>query len=624
MIQNKDIINCLPLLASVLGDQYGVEVRIGGNEAKTNGKTIYLPALPVEGGAELLAQARGFLDHEAAHIRHTDFHAIKKANMDAVTFNLFNVIEDWRIEQRLSEIFPGCRQNFQWLIRRLFLEKQDGIDERAGNQIPALSVLSYVLLTVRAWELPELDGQVQNLKQILDDNFPDLRENLDEILARVRNLCPDSQSVIGYAQELAGCIRNWLPPMRQPENHGHELKTNHTREDDKHRFRDRQDSNAEKEASGNSLGDREPESHTPSDKDVSKPDTADTTASNAKGDSASSAKKPKQSLNTGETRQSTQNGGDGACSAPDSGSRPDQEHATGNGLESLFRLGPQDLPLGLGELLGSRLEQQNADCKKAPVTVAVQGDVKVNALSDEDMREAMRTTVALRTRLACLLQTRAQKHCQAARRGKLHPVSLYRLSVGNAKVFTKEAEQNGIDTAIHILLDSSGSMYGEPIRLAGNACYAIAKALENCKGISTGITAFPAYNQEYPGVCPLLEHGSRISSRFRIAASGSTPLAEALWWVMPIMLKRKEARKIIIILTDGRPTNFSGAIDALRQAARLGLELYGIGLVDNSIAALLPDRSRVIDRMDDLAPALFDMLGRCLAGSRENYHASAH
>lgn len=42
MITQKDILNCLPLLASVLGDQYGVQVCIGGSEACTDGKIINL------------------------------------------------------------------------------------------------------------------------------------------------------------------------------------------------------------------------------------------------------------------------------------------------------------------------------------------------------------------------------------------------------------------------------------------------------------------------------------------------------------------------------------------------------------------------------------------------------
>ena len=154
MIRSKDVLNCLPLLASVLGDQYGVQIRIGGNEACTNGKIIYLPALPMNCEPELLAMARGFVDHEAAHIRHTDFPTLKTANLAPVTFNLFNCLEDWRIEKKLSAIFPGCRQNLNWLIRRFFVEEAQ---PRAGGDSPALAVLDYVLLTVRAWDVEEVN-----------------------------------------------------------------------------------------------------------------------------------------------------------------------------------------------------------------------------------------------------------------------------------------------------------------------------------------------------------------------------------------------------------------------------------------------------------------------------------
>lgn len=71
MIQNKDIINCLPLLASVLGDRYGVEVRIGGHDACTNGKVIRIPALPVDCDKTALALAKGYIDHESASVIQT-------------------------------------------------------------------------------------------------------------------------------------------------------------------------------------------------------------------------------------------------------------------------------------------------------------------------------------------------------------------------------------------------------------------------------------------------------------------------------------------------------------------------------------------------------------------------
>ena len=123
-IRNRDVLHCLPLLASVLGDQYGVEVCIGGNKAATNGKVIQIPSLPMEADETVLALVRGYIDHESGHIRYTDYNAIYTAQMDAVTKHIWNSIEDWRIENKLAEIYPGCRHNLHWLMRHIFLEKK--------------------------------------------------------------------------------------------------------------------------------------------------------------------------------------------------------------------------------------------------------------------------------------------------------------------------------------------------------------------------------------------------------------------------------------------------------------------------------------------------------------------
>lgn len=213
MITNKDILNSLPLLASVLGDQYGVKVVIGGEEARTDGRTIHLPSLPMDCDAELLAMARGFLDHEAGHIRHTDFQAIKQAQMDSVTFNIFNAIEDWRIEKKLGEIYPGCRQNLHWLIKRIFIENHCKNPERAGEKTPALLVLKYVLLTVRLWEVIELSERVEQIKLEMASRFPGLRQDIDRILNKVKQNCTDIQERISTSRiehvnsHIAGCQR---------------------------------------------------------------------------------------------------------------------------------------------------------------------------------------------------------------------------------------------------------------------------------------------------------------------------------------------------------------------------------------------------------------------------------
>ena len=210
MIRTKDVLNCLPLVASILGDRYGVQVRIGGNEACTNGKVIHLPSLPMDCEPELLALARSFVDHESGHIRHTDFSVLKAANLDPVTFNLFNCLEDWRVEKKLSGIFPGCRRNLNWLIRRFFVEQAQ---PRAGDDSPALTVLDYVLLTVRAWDVDEVTPARQKSAIIIEQHFPSLREALDVILAKVYIHCPDTTAAVEYARQIGQCIRQWELPQ---------------------------------------------------------------------------------------------------------------------------------------------------------------------------------------------------------------------------------------------------------------------------------------------------------------------------------------------------------------------------------------------------------------------------
>ena len=110
MIRTKDIMSCLPLLACILGKQYNITVEIGGTQAYTDGRTIHIPALKMDTDDIFIKMTRSYLDHEAAHIRYTDFQLLQQANLRRLQFHIFNIIEDWR---------------------RIFLEKKDKRPEAA-------------------------------------------------------------------------------------------------------------------------------------------------------------------------------------------------------------------------------------------------------------------------------------------------------------------------------------------------------------------------------------------------------------------------------------------------------------------------------------------------------------
>ena len=113
----------LPMVASVLGKKYGVQVEIGGNTACTDGKVIRLPTLPLESDEKMRNMTRGFLDHESAHIRETDFDVLQDKDLTPLIKNIWNIFEDWRVENELAKRFPGCRTNLHWLIEHEFTKK---------------------------------------------------------------------------------------------------------------------------------------------------------------------------------------------------------------------------------------------------------------------------------------------------------------------------------------------------------------------------------------------------------------------------------------------------------------------------------------------------------------------
>ncbi|WP_417794476.1 VWA domain-containing protein [Terasakiella pusilla] len=196
MLEKNAIMRCLPILANVLGRKYGIRVEIGGKEACTDGTTIHLPDFPIEADDVFLGLVRGYIDHEAAHIRYTDFALLQAKPVPPLVHHVWNILEDWRVEQRLSKAFPGCRGNFDWLIRHLFLDREDG----------DFSVLSWLLLSVRGWSVPELDLQVHALSVQLDRENPGLRGELEAILQEVRSGCPDTAMALSFAKRIVKCL----------------------------------------------------------------------------------------------------------------------------------------------------------------------------------------------------------------------------------------------------------------------------------------------------------------------------------------------------------------------------------------------------------------------------------
>lgn len=544
MIDTHAVMRSLPLVASVLGQKYGVRVEIGGTEAFTDGRTIHLPALPADAPDTLLALVRGYLDHEAGHIRDTDFQALTQAGLSPVALHIWNTIEDWRVENKLSEMYPGCRGNFNWLIKHIF-----GSNAPQDSVHPAAIILNWLVLEVRTWDVPELAASRDSLADQVDSQFPGVREPIKSVLCSVQRSCRSTQDALHYAGQIVRILQQ--------------------------------------AASSEQTQFSRPESASYGDHDMDKRPS--------KSPPAESAYDP-------------QGSGD---DYPGNAIIP--THTATQEISSLLKAQEAELPDTLGSVLAASLEGLSRQSAVTDaITVARQSTKEATALSEQDIKDATQACGAMRTRLHGLLQTLVQTRSALGRKGRLDTRSLHRLAVSDPRVFRQRAQRQGVDTAVHVLLDCSGSMV-RIIHLACTVCYAVGKALESM-GMSVGITAFPGNplaDGSYVTIAPIVRHGQRMHALLDLSPAGGTPMGEALWWTMQDMLALPENRKIILIVTDGSPDSLVCAEKAIAAAMATGFEVYGIGIGSDCMASLLP-QSRTIQNLSELGASMFALLQHAL------------
>ena len=557
MLKPQQRLKALPLVASMLGDKLGVNIVYDAYQtACTDGKTVYLPPLSIEEDELMYWMLSGYIDHEAAHIRYTDFEVMKEANLSPVAHHLFNIIEDWRVEHELVKRYPGCKEHFNWLNKHLYKTTKPKRKRKAGGKIPpAFFVLEYILLTVNMDDVLELMGERIHSIRIIDRNWPTLRRSLDDILSQIPHRCHSTQESIDITLEILNLIK--------VESNKKSLSKNNKAKVD-----------------GTFLGVQ-----------------TDTEARSSIGANHLSS----ESLNcSSEDENNTLQRGKNERDKPD------------NTLDALLNADENSLPKNIDEKLKEVIFRKNTKKKLSGFSMAIEADLVAESLSSSAIKEASSASRALRTRLQGLMQTKVLRRIAPSLHGRISGQLLHRVATKNPRLFQKEDEIVGIDTAVHILLDRSGSMDND-INLACTACYSVASALHGIKGVNVAVTAFPSdsNNGYMKSVFPILRHGERLTYKFDVGSYGTTPLSEALWWVARELLKQKEHRKIIVVISDGIPDDPHIASQTLTTIREFGVEVAGIAINSWSLAKFINTQENITN-MTELAPAMFRILQQLL------------
>ena len=523
----------LALIAKVLGRKYDVTVTIAGQTACTSGKSI---TIPVVSGDHAEALAHGYIDHEAAHVRFTDF-TVELTNNFAG--DLLNILEDVRIEQAIGREYPGCCANLRNLTQ--VLTEQHGAF-RPDPTHPAQSILAWIMALTRITVLGH-----DSLHQTRECAEPLVRQALGAHFSQAVQLL-ERTGRLQSTREAATLRDELLQLIKETAQQSPDGKKQH------------------------------PPAQ-PSDE-------------SGKGKS-SGQPTPEQSGTTSDI-------------PPETARQALQEALSGKSIGSYGNVGEK-----LAELLGRNATESSFNGSAAAAPRLPTTQPLDDACGYGDL-EALRVhTAALRARLQGLVQASKQKRATPATVGhRLDSRVLTRLRVGDTRVFSRKEQNRAVNTAVCLLLDSSGSMGAASLftkmGIASRACFVAAEALYSIPGVRTAIATFKGFDNR---VFPLVDYGERPDHhRFNITGSGGTRLGHALWWAWGELCLRREPRKICIAFSDGDTGDGPVTQAAITRMRESGIEVIGIGIQDTSIRQYLPDNHRIIKNLDQFTPALLELL----------------
>ncbi|WP_321915515.1 cobaltochelatase CobT-related protein [Paraburkholderia sp. J11-2] len=257
-------------------------------------------------------------------------------------------------------------------------------------------------------------------------------------------------------------------------------------------------------------------------------------------------------------------------------------------------------------------------------------------------------TGALKAQLERVLKADELTHWKREQeRGEIDRAALARLAAsrGYRTPFRVARHASGRDTVVTLLLDLSGSMAGGKIELARLCAAALADALTQLAFDSEvlGYSSIEApamrarYERERAAGANLRVYNRfverldlRVFKRFdsrdlsglaAIECGHENPDGEALAWAAARLAQRRARRRLLFVLSDGYPSTSDGDPAVLRTdlLARVqavteqGIELVGIGILDDAVEAFYPN-AVVVRKLHELPATAFATLSRLLAG----------
>jgi cobalamin biosynthesis protein CobT len=582
--------------------------------AYTDGTEITLPSLPdnLEFTHEEVMTMRGLLDHEAGHVRHTDFASIKKFGdtQSQQAFSISNTLEDIRLEGLVMKEYPGSQKNFHTMRESVGAKELEytKANQEVFTTITAPAIQSAI---IRAGTLDYAGENNREMYNMLPDRFKAWGHKFADLARECKNTEEICNLALAVEKLLEESTLN-KPPEPMPED-------------------------GESKPQGGKGLDGNPD-------DFEFDPNGDITQgkpSKDKGKGQPTGKKLRDAQGNEMLDDAINWVKENTQSKVDKYMK--EAHPSGTDYRVLSNR--------WDEVFTKTSKNKRKDYRQKMMSEAP-------AVDYEKVKMELGGLVnTMKAKLRRALMAKENRDWDFAREhGRLDTKRIVAGSLGSPVVYKQRKDRMELDTAVHFLIDLSGSMGRTKSKVAMEATVAFSECLEGTQiryqisGFDNGgdtddlgrlIEEARTKCKRYHRYEPLnLFKFKEFNQSLQLAkgpiscisqcASGNNSDRDAVIWAYHELLNRPEKRKILFVLSDGQPANATinirdtydergplvkGLKNAIDECGEHGVECVGIGILTDHVKTIYP-KSVSITKVEDLSGAIFNQLSNLLTGGK--------
>ncbi|SUJ07824.1 VWA domain-containing protein [Shewanella morhuae] len=601
---------------------------------------------------DFVTMSLGFCDHELGHENYTDSNWYRIAHeRSSYLQQMLNALDDVHQEKRLMADFRGTKTTLRKLVE---LCKVKGFFGPVPDDAPvSLLVHAWVLMKGRCYldqPLTEYFNLVDSLVLVKfgEQFYKDLHSLLD---ISILDSLTSTEQCFKAAESIYELLIEWVKDQ-EPEDDSSDSDDADGADDSSGDSSDSDDADGTDDSSGDSSDSDDADGTDDSSGDSSDSDDADG-ADDSSGDSSDSDDADGTDDSSGDSSYSDDADGtdDSSGDSSDSDDADGTDDSSGDSSDSDDADGTDDSSGDLSDsddACHAKSSKQNPNgTQDVALTEKVLAMLQELEDFDDDFHEKLTAAIdamaeinpgnasiqALpfnRNSIHCPIEYRRlinddchrliiriknplkrvfhdQNYVNHSYKNRGKTISSSRLasvSIGNTKVFEAETIHRSPNAAIALLVDKSGSMNDEDMRMANSVAYSLSTALDGIHGVESMVGYYPSVSADGYGLAVVKPFGDKKALNvFNVSSEGGTPTAEAITTAVSSLVTRPEPRKLLFVITDGDPNCPVSTEQAIEEAQAVGVKVFGIG-IKRSVSGFSEADFQVIQSTDELVNAL--------------------